>query len=237
MADGRSPRKLAGRKVWLSFIIFLVVAIGVAINVTVLKRASTESQRAQKQQVQQIAKDLITHGITEQNAKKLAEAITKDTAVRTLPKVMYRPEDFETATKATYAFTRQMSLEQYDAIYDASLNRYRATTSREQFTGFLKTINQKTGVCADPTIVSTSVGQDSSGMFVEQKFSRKCTNINDTKEAVVWAIVDSKAKLRGYLVSNPVLANAPDRDAQSSKENSDINKKKTEPMNDTGHDK
>ena len=198
MADNKPVRSLLGRKLRRIVVGFLVVVAGVAVNVAVLRMASKESKRRQEATAQRITEYLRKQGLNPEEARKMA-----DSAVTSIEQMDYSPSDLQTATNATYVFAYQLSEGRYDAIYDASFDGLRQQISRDSFTGALKTINQKAGVCGDVVFVSTGVGRDAGGAYVQQRFTRRCANISETKEEVSWAMVDGTARLREYRVFNP----------------------------------
>jgi hypothetical protein len=202
MADNRQPAQ--GRKSRLIVVGLLVAVIAIGVNVAVLRRAQVEKKRADERTAQQIAQHLRENGLDAATAKKFGEE-----SVEGMNRLDYNPADLTTATNATYVFADHLSKEEYASIYYDSTEDFQRTVDRDYLLRMLKVVNDKTGPCGNLAIVLTGTGRDVGGPYVQQKFTRKCSKINETQEQLIWAIRDGNAKLLGYRLFNPEFADLP----------------------------
>jgi hypothetical protein len=111
--------------------------------------------------------------------------------------------DIRKANEATAEFYQEMSAGQYDVIYSESSDNFKAAATREKSVDILRQVNQKTGACASATPVLTSYHIE---RLVDLTYTRKCANIGEVTEKFSWRIVNGKARLESYCVTNPAFS-------------------------------
>ena len=108
----------------------------------------------------------------------------------------------EAARKATDEFYNRMSAEQYDAIYEASSDDFKASGSRDKVLYFLKKVNEKTGgACGAAALAKMTRVPTESGDFVYLAYDRKCRN-GDIRDGMSWKLANGKALLGSYYLNS-----------------------------------
>lgn len=93
-----------------------------------------------------------------------------------------------------------MSAEQYDAIYEASSDDFKASGSRDQILHFLNKVDQRIGApCSAATLVQESVPETGDLMYLS--YVRKCNN-EDIRDGVSWKFMHGKALLASYYLNS-----------------------------------
>ena len=97
-------------------------------------------------------------------------------------------------------FYNRMSAEQYDAIYEASSDDFKASGSRDQILHFLNKVDQRIGApCSAATLVQEAVPETGDLMYLS--YVRKCNN-EDIRDGVSWKFMHGKALLASYYLNS-----------------------------------
>lgn len=103
---------------------------------------------------------------------------------------------------AAEEFYNRMSAEQYDAIYVASSDDFKASGSRDQILHFLNRVDQRIGgPCSAATLVKETVSPSQSGDLMYLSYVRKCNN-EDVRDGVSWKFMHGKALLASYYLNS-----------------------------------
>jgi hypothetical protein len=115
----------------------------------------------------------------------------------------------EAVRNAANEFYSRMSSDQFDAIYGASSNEFKASGSRDQILDFLKRVNQRIGgSCSAATLTKMTSMPSESGDFMHLWYERKCRNGN-IRDGMSWKLLNGKVSLASYYLNSSEGSNLP----------------------------
>ena len=110
----------------------------------------------------------------------------------------------EAAETASTTFHQQLSVEQYEVIYDGATSAFKTAISRETFSALCKRIRRKMGACQTAELTSSGFQTVPQGSFINLTYKRQCDNGTLT-EQFVWQMISGKALLNSFHADNPLL--------------------------------
>jgi hypothetical protein len=122
-------------------------------------------------------------------------------------------------------FYNLMSAAQYDAIYEASGDDFKASGSRDQLLHFLNEVGQEIGnPCYANTLIKETVSPSETGDLMYLSYVRDCNNV-DVHDGVSWKFMHGKPLLASYYLNSPDGRNLPVIDAEQQQNSADLAEK------------